>query len=41
VCEGIERLKVSREARLACREVAGLLDSARAREASAAGRPRK
>jgi hypothetical protein len=38
VCQDLERLKVSREARLACREVAGLLDSALAREGAPAGR---
>jgi hypothetical protein len=38
VCQGIEQLKLSREARRACREVAGLLDSARAREENPPGR---
>jgi len=36
VCEQLERLKVSREGRRACREVAGLLEAALVREA---GRP--
>jgi hypothetical protein len=41
VCQNLERLKVSREARLACREVAGLLDSALIREAEPAERRRQ
>jgi hypothetical protein len=41
VCENLSRLTLSREARQACREVAGFLDSALAREAGAAPRSRK
>ena len=38
VCRNLEGLKVSREARLACREVAGLLDLALAQESRLADR---
>jgi hypothetical protein len=41
VCENLARLKLSREARQACREVAGFLDSALARETGAESRSRK
>jgi hypothetical protein len=41
VCEEIARLQVSREARLACREVAALLRSALVREAMPGFRSRK
>jgi hypothetical protein len=41
VCQNLERLKVSREARRACREVAGLLDTALIREAGPGARRQK
>jgi hypothetical protein len=41
ICGQLERLKVSTPARLACREIAGLLETARSRETRGARRGRK
>jgi hypothetical protein len=41
ICENLERLQVTREARLACRDVAALLTAARLREKAPPARRRK